>query len=274
VLIYQNLLHPRKFVSATIAFYGKQTEGGGMRSHLIEFQNTGSKKIRISHDQAIDSIIKELEFTSFPNEAIAVLEFISDLKITRLSHYNFKAKDNTDEFEFSHHQFRNLLVNLFSLKTLLPQQLCDIYTSVFWVDTAPVKDSKSFLQEIEVDTEMDKFKCVHCGNCCTNLSDAHCTDCHPEDYIRWEGEERNDILAWISFGDLWISPKTGEDVDRCPWFRKKRNKNTYYCRIHETKPRHCREYPKFKRHALLTSCQGFDEPQQAHDYYFSKYRRI
>ena len=75
-----------------------------------------------------------------------------------------------------------------------------------------------------------------------------------------------DILEWVeifdfdgeeAFGDLWISPKTGEEVYQCPWLRKRPLKDTYKCRIHETKPEHCRSYPKSKKHALTTGCKRF-----------------
>ena len=59
------------------------------------------------------------------------------------------------------------------------------------------------------------------------------------------------------FADIWFSPKTGEEASRCPWLRKLPNKDIYTCRIHETKPLHCRNFPKSKKHALTTGCKGF-----------------
>ena len=76
-----------------------------------------------------------------------------------------------------------------------------------------------------------------------------------------EREQRFDILEWvISFGginEIWISPRTGEYVNRCPWLRKLPKQNKYICRIHETKPEHCQNFPKSKRHALDNCCKGF-----------------
>ena len=59
------------------------------------------------------------------------------------------------------------------------------------------------------------------------------------------------------FADIWFSPTTGEETARCPWLRKLPNKDIYKCRIHETKPPHCRNFPKSKKHALTTGCKGF-----------------
>jgi len=81
---------------------------------------------------------------------------------------------------------------------------------------------------------------------------------------RWEAAGREDIVAWvdpIAVGDecvydIWVNPKTGEDVRRCPWLRKVRGSDRYVCRIHDLKPEHCRKYPKSRRHAVETGCPG------------------
>jgi len=78
-----------------------------------------------------------------------------------------------------------------------------------------------------------------------------------QDIDLWEKEGRYDILKWVDNGDIWINPKTGEDVDRCPWLRKRNNMPTYYCRIHNVKPKVCREYPKTVTLAKKTNCIAF-----------------
>ena len=111
------------------------------------------------------------------------------------------------------------------------------------------------------------FKCKQCGKCCLNLRDAFETCASEEDIQRWKKEERDDILAWVDpiplgddhfIYDIWISPTTGDDVQRCPWLRKLPKKNKYICRIHDVKPQHCREYPRSKKHAEETGCKGFE----------------
>ncbi len=73
------------------------------------------------------------------------------------------------------------------------------------------------------------FKCKQCGNCCLNLNDAFQTSVRDEDVAMWRAKGRNDILDWVDpipiadghyVHDIWISPKTGDDVSRCPWLRK------------------------------------------------------
>ena len=113
----------------------------------------------------------------------------------------------------------------------------------------------------------EDFKCKQCGNCCLNLSDAFETCAEDQDVKRWEEEGRWDILEWVDaipigeehfVYDIWISPVTGDDVQRCTWLRKLPKNDKYKCRIHDTKPEHCREYPRSRTHAEDTGCRGFE----------------
>jgi Fe-S-cluster containining protein len=84
-----------------------------------------------------------------------------------------------------------------------------------------------------------------------NLLEAYYTSVCQEDIDLWKKEGREDILSWVvvmSSGgspvyDVWVSPSTGEHVNRCPWLRKLPNEERYVCGIHDVKPKHCREYP-------------------------------
>ncbi|MCK4488067.1 MAG: hypothetical protein KAU38_15080, partial [Desulfobacterales bacterium] len=89
-----------------------------------------------------------------------------------------------------------------------------------------------------------------------------------EDVQLWEEKGREDILEWVDpillgdgqfVYDIWISPRTGDDVNRCPWLRKLPKRNKYICRIHDVKPEHCRKYPQSKKHAEETGCKGFEK---------------
>ena len=111
------------------------------------------------------------------------------------------------------------------------------------------------------------FICKQCGNCCINLHDAYQHSVDQSDIDMWEDNFRDDILEWvhpIELGggeciyDIWVNPKTGDDVARCPWLRKLPGKEKYKCKIHDVKPRVCREYPKSKQHANKTGCRGYE----------------
>ena len=118
-----------------------------------------------------------------------------------------------------------------------------------------------------VDTMPPKgFNCKQCGNCCLNLSGAIDVCATEEDIRLWEENDRTDILEWVDaipmgedhyVYDIWISPRTGDDVTRCPWLRKLPNQDKYICRIQDMKPEHCWKYPLSREHAKDTGCLGF-----------------
>ena len=171
----------------------------------------------------------------------------------------YKQKESDDEEFYRWSEFEDLLTC--ALEDKLPEDIALVYTKVFWVHSYAGIDAEGIEEGIWVETEMEKFSCKHCGHCCLNLSDAYCNSVLDEDVDRWEMEGRYDILKFVdrsSFcNDIWINQETGEELDRCPWLKKLSNKQSI-CRIHHTKPAHCRNYPHSKRHALTTGCKGFD----------------
>lgn len=96
----------------------------------------------------------------------------------------------------------------------------------------------------------ENFTCTQCGNCCLNLTGAFCASAAGEDIKLWEKAGRADILEWVvslPFGgkfihDIWFNPKTGGEVERCPWLRKLPKSDKYVCRIPGVKSGLCREY--------------------------------
>ena len=155
------------------------------------------------------------------------------------------------------------LVDLFidRLSSKTTDTISDVYSAIHWVKSCVTNHPETGVIRLLIETEMEKFKCVQCGHCCLDLPDAYQTSALDSDIRRWKRENRTDILERIdTFGglnDIWINPKTGELVSRCPWLRKLPKKNKFICRIHETKPEHCRNFPKSKRHALDNGCKGF-----------------
>jgi Fe-S-cluster containining protein len=171
----------------------------------------------------------------------------------------YKPEESDHEEYYHWREFEDLLTR--ALEDKLPADIAVIYTKVFWVYSYEGIDSESNEKGIWVETEMETFRCKQCGHCCLNLSDAYCNYVPDEDVKRWKSEDRCDILKFVDqssfFNDIWIDQETGEELGRCPWLKKLPN-NKYTCRIHLTKPTHCRNYPHSKRHALTTGCKGFD----------------
>jgi len=172
----------------------------------------------------------------------------------------YKPEKLDDEEFFPWSEFEELLTR--ALEDKLPGDIALVYTKVFWVHSYEGIDAESGEEGVWVKTEMENFNCKQCGRCCINLSDAYCNSVLDEDVERWKLEDRYDILKFVDqssfFNDIWINQETGEELGRCPWLKRLPNNDKYICRIHHTKPTHCRNYPHSKRHALTTSCKGFD----------------
>jgi Fe-S-cluster containining protein len=121
-------------------------------------------------------------------------------------------------------------------------------------------------------TDRDKwFKCNGCGKCCLSAGALPAT---AEDYQMWldAGEKGQRIIETAMVItpvviDIWVDPETGEDVDRCPWLRKRPPERgarlgLYYCSIYELRPAVCREYPQTPIHAVsFVDCEGVTIPE-------------
>ena len=91
-----------------------------------------------------------------------------------------------------------------------------------------------------------KPRCFRCGKCCAEQGFALTVTL--ADTRRWKRQGRADILryAWVpkgagGYGDIWIDPEKGEDLDYCP-FLQKVGQGKYICSILETRPKVCRDF--------------------------------
>lgn len=90
------------------------------------------------------------------------------------------------------------------------------------------------------------FKCSRCGGCCRDCSGGYQFSPTIRDVLRWKAY-RPEIMAYVeriskNMYEAWIDPWTHDDMNYCPWLRKRRGKNEYYCRIEDVKPDHCRAW--------------------------------
>ena len=84
--------------------------------------------------------------------------------------------------------------------------------------------------------------CNRCGECCLQFGAGIVAD--PEDVVRWINERRWDILEHLDpihelDSEVDVTPT---ETGRCPFLKKDRGEPTYKCRIHDSKPRMCRNY--------------------------------
>ena len=83
--------------------------------------------------------------------------------------------------------------------------------------------------------------CACCGRCCEFFGGHLQASNH--DLERWRRENREDLLCRVNrLGWIWVDPQTKRLEDRCP-FIEKTPENKGLCRINETKPDICRDYP-------------------------------
>lgn len=108
--------------------------------------------------------------------------------------------------------------------------------------------------------------CNQCGKCCIHYSDGGLS-ASPDDLEHWE-TNRLDIAEYASGGKIWIDPKTGEQLLRCPWLQKLPDQDKYICRIYYDRPDDCRYYPVDIEQMLRDECEMLEprdlaNPKQA-----------
>jgi Fe-S-cluster containining protein len=231
----------------------KQRKFISISEAILEIKSTLLMQSELNKREELAPLLSKLENLQIRKGTIKVhpLDFVSRAGLWIIYEGSEKFYYGTDLVEF----FLDLLGSK-------PAEIVsEVYSEIECVKASVSRHLKTSIAGLLVETEMEKFRCVQCGHCCLDLSGAYQTSVPDSDLTRWESEQRFDILEWVvSFGgmnEIWISPKTGEYVNRCPWLRKLPKQSKYICRIHETKPEHCRNYPKSKRHALDTGCKGF-----------------
>jgi Fe-S-cluster containining protein len=113
---------------------------------------------------------------------------------------------------------------------------------------------------MEKESKNEGFKCKQCGKCC--LATDHADICD-EDIELWRSVGRYDLITqemlveWDYFGASWLF--RNQSSMRCPFLRKMRKGNTYYCKIQDIKPIFCRSFPKDKKHAKeFCNCPGYE----------------
>ena len=142
--------------------------------------------------------------------------------------------------------------------------LATLASRVFQERCHPARHPGSGEPGLAIETGMERFACRQCGQCCRDLDyHAEVTD---EDVARWRALGRDDILDWVGVTgrpdggetyQIWVTPGANRFAAPCPFLRKVPTSNRWVCRIHDVKPRICRNYPVSRKHARMTGCPGF-----------------
>lgn len=111
-------------------------------------------------------------------------------------------------------------------------------------------------------------ECNQCGKCCTKYSDGGLSAL-PSEIESWE-MFRPDIYRYVSGGNIWVSPVTGKQMERCPWLRKLPNQDKYTCDIYYDRPEDCKHYPVTIEQMVVDECEMLEvrdlaRPKQAQD---------
>jgi uncharacterized protein len=107
--------------------------------------------------------------------------------------------------------------------------------------------------------------CNQCGKCCVKYSNGGLSASQSEIEL-WE-LFKPDIYQYVSNGKIWVDPKTGEQIERCPWLRKEPNQEKYTCDIYYDRPDDCKFYPVTIEQMVKDECemleeQDLDKPKQ------------
>jgi len=95
--------------------------------------------------------------------------------------------------------------------------------------------------------------CNQCGKCCVIYADGGLSASDKE-IDAWEAN-RPDIFRYVSDGEIWVDPKTGQQLRYCPWLKKLPDKAKYTCSIYDDRPNDCRFYPANIDEMLRDECE-------------------
>ena len=111
-------------------------------------------------------------------------------------------------------------------------------------------------------------ECNQCGKCCTKYSNGGLSASESE--IKFWDVFRPEIYDYVSDGKIWVDPKTGKQLELCPWLRKQPNQNIYTCDIYFDRPDDCKHYPVTIEQMIEDECEMIEERDLANPKYAQK----
>lgn len=116
-------------------------------------------------------------------------------------------------------------------------------------------------------------ECTQCGKCCLLYGDGGLS-ASAEDIAGWEAFNPG-IAEYVADGKIWVDPKTGQSLKRCPWLEQLPTASAhapirYGCRIYHDRPEDCRHYPSSVGEMVRDGCemievQDLTDPERARE---------
>ena len=103
--------------------------------------------------------------------------------------------------------------------------------------------------------------CNQCGKCCIKYGNGGLS-ASEEEIAYWE-IFKPQIAHYVKNSKIWIDPKTGEQMERCPWLTHDSARNLYTCDIYFDRPKDCRFYPTTIAEMIRDECEMLDKHDRA-----------
>ena len=100
-------------------------------------------------------------------------------------------------------------------------------------------------------------ECNQCGKCCIKYGSDGLTTSVSQ--INHWYDHKPAISQYVKDGNFWFDPKTGKQVEQCPWLRKEPNQNKYTCDIYFDRPDDCKFYPSTLEEMAADGCEMLEE---------------
>lgn len=105
--------------------------------------------------------------------------------------------------------------------------------------------------------------CTQCGKCCIKYGNGSLF-ASQEEIDQWELFDP-DIFAYVANNEIWVDPKTGIKLERCPFLEIEHSELVrsgsvgspikYTCGIYESRPEDCRQYPSLLSEMIADECE-------------------
>lgn len=95
--------------------------------------------------------------------------------------------------------------------------------------------------------------CNSCGKCCIKYGGQDLSVSQSEIEL-WD-VFHPELLDYVKKGEIWFDPKTGQQVERCPFLKLDESNKGYLCEIYFARPDDCKFYPSTVQEMIFDECE-------------------